>query len=89
MDNLLCAEDTSAVPLNLLRMILLPEIPPYFCRPKTSRNITLRPSSARTQSPVKLEPCMMASVLGFRSASFFKFCPVSGVYGTYSARMPA
>ena len=24
---------------------------------------------------------MMASVLGFRSASFFKFCAVSGVYG--------
>ena len=22
------------------------------------------------------------------SASFFKFCAVSGVYGTYSARMP-
>ena len=25
------------------------------------------------QSPVKLEPCMMASVLDFRSASFFTF----------------
>jgi len=51
----------------------------YFREPKTSRNTTLRSSSARAQSPVKLEPCMMASVLGFRSASFFKFPAVSGV----------
>jgi hypothetical protein len=51
----------------------------YFRGPKTSRNTTLRSSSARAQSPVKLEPCMMASVLGFRSASFFKFPAVSGV----------
>src|SRR6185437_792732 len=51
----------------------------YFCGPKTSRNATLRSSSARAQSPVKLDPCMMASVLGFRSASFFKLRAVSGV----------
>ena len=51
----------------------------YFRGPKTSRNTTLKSSSARAQSPVKLEPCMMASVLGFRSASFFKFPAVSGV----------
>ena len=31
------------------------------------------------QSPVKLEPCMMASVFGFRSASFLRFRAVSGV----------
>jgi hypothetical protein len=30
------------------------------------------------QSPVKLEPSMIASVLGFRLASFFKFCSVGG-----------
>ncbi len=51
----------------------------YFRGPKTSRNTTLKSSSARAQSPVKLEPCMMASVLGFRSASFFKYPAVSGV----------
>src|SRR5215472_12822459 len=54
----------------------------YVSWPKTSRNATLRSSNARAQSPVKLEPCMMASVFGFRSASFFRFCDVSGVYGT-------
>src|SRR5271166_7187967 len=49
-----------------------------YCRgPKTTRNTTLKSSSARAQSPVKLEPCMMASVFGFRSASFFKFPAVS------------
>ncbi|HZT72014.1 MAG TPA: hypothetical protein VFC10_19990 [Terriglobia bacterium] len=30
----------------------------------------------------------MARVFGFRSASFFRFCAVSGVYGTYSASTP-
>ncbi len=50
----------------------------YFSGPKTSRNATLRSSRARAQSPVKLEPCMMASVVGFRSASSFKFCAVRG-----------
>jgi hypothetical protein len=56
----------------------------YFSGPKSSRNATSRSSSARAQSPVKLEPCMMASVLGFRSASFFKFSSVSGVVGHIS-----
>src|SRR5579884_4164351 len=60
----------------------------YFCRPKTSRNATFRSSSARAQSPMKLDPCIMARVFGFRSASFFRFCAVSGVYGTYSAGTP-
>ena len=53
----------------------------YFCGPKISRNARSRSSSARTQSPLKLEPCMMASVAGSRSASFLRFCAVSGVYG--------
>jgi hypothetical protein len=48
----------------------------YFCRPKTSRHTTLRSFSARAQLPVKIEPCVMASVWGFRSASFFKFYAV-------------
>src|SRR5580658_9651514 len=60
-----------------------PPAPPafrlYFCGPNRSRGATSRSSSAWAQSPVKLEPCMMASVLGFRLASFFKFCAVSGV----------
>ena len=80
VDNFLFADDSGAVLLNRLKMKLLSEnFRLYFCGPKTSRNATLRSSSARAQSPVKLEPCMMASVLGFRSASFFKFCAVSGV----------
>jgi putative transposase len=84
-DNLLFADDSGAVP----HEPFIGDFRLYFRGPKTSCNITLRSSSAWAQSPVKLEPCMMASVLGFRSASFFKFCAVSGVYGTYSARTPA
>src|SRR6186997_879685 len=58
-------------------------------RPNTSRNATFKSRKARAPSPLKLEPCMMASVLGFSSASFARFCAVSGVYGTYSASSPA
>jgi hypothetical protein len=57
-------------------------------RPNTSRNAASKSCRARAPSPLKLEPCMMARVWGFSSASFLKFCEVSGVYGTYSASIP-
>ena len=61
----------------------------YVCGLKISCNTALNSSRARAQSPAKLEPCMMASVLGFKSASLFRLWLVSVVQGTYSAKIPA
>jgi len=47
--------------------------------PKTSRKTVARSSKASSPFPVKLEPCMMASVFGFRSASFWRIPVVIGV----------
>jgi hypothetical protein len=47
--------------------------------PKTSRRTVVRSSRACSPFPVKLEPCMMASVLGFRSANFLRIPAVIGV----------
>jgi len=47
--------------------------------PKTSRRTVVRSSRACSPFPAKLEPCMMASVLGFRSANFLRIPAVIGV----------
>ena len=51
------------------------------CRypPKTSRKTVVRSSNACSPFPVKLEPCMTASVFGFRSANFLRIPAVIGV----------
>ena len=48
-------------------------------RPNTSRNAASKSCKARAPSPLKPEPCMMARVWGFSSASFLRFSEVSGV----------
>ena len=47
--------------------------------PKTSRRTVVRSRRACSPFPVKLEPCMIASVLGFRSANFLRIPAVIGV----------
>lgn len=47
--------------------------------PKASRKTVARSSNACSPFPVKLDLCMMASVFGFRSASFLRIPVVIGV----------